>query len=90
MRYLTSVKPEIMWSFLFDWAANAEKFPGLCTPDDSYHGITYVDKFGKGAYITKATVQLMRDLGSIQAIQDLRMTSIMNWDRNIFPTAADQ
>ncbi len=50
----------------FDWMANADKFPGLCTPDDSYHGITYAEKFGKeGAYITKATAQLMRDLGSI-------------------------
>ncbi|MBO7401668.1 MAG: PLP-dependent transferase [Lachnospiraceae bacterium] len=50
----------------FDWMAHADKFPGLCTPDDSYHGITYAEKFGKeGAYITKATAQLMRDLGSI-------------------------
>ncbi|MCR5796644.1 MAG: PLP-dependent transferase [Eubacterium sp.] len=52
----------------FDWKAHAEKFPGLTTPDESYHGITYVDKFGlEGAYITKATAQLMRDLGAIQA-----------------------
>lgn len=50
----------------FDWTQN-DKFPGLTTPDDSYHGIVYTDTFGKGAYITKATVQLMRDLGSIQA-----------------------
>ena len=49
----------------FDWDAHAEKFPGLTTPDASYHGIIYTQKFGKGAYITKATVQLMRDLGSI-------------------------
>ena len=49
----------------FDWFAHADKFPGLTTPDDSYHGITYAEKFG--AYITKATAQLMRDLGSIQA-----------------------
>lgn len=50
----------------FDWLANAEKFPGLCKPDDSYHGIVYAEKFGKeGAFITKCTVQLMRDLGSI-------------------------
>ena len=50
----------------FDWMAHADKFPGLCTPDDSYHGITYAEKFGReGAFITKATVQLMRDLGSI-------------------------
>ncbi len=48
----------------FDWMAHAEKFPGLCTPDESYHGITYAERFGKeGAYITKATAQLMRDLG---------------------------
>ena len=52
----------------FDWMAHADKFPGLTTPDDSYHGITYAEKFGKeGAFITKATAQLMRDLGSIQA-----------------------
>ena len=50
----------------FDWMAHADKFPGLCTPDESYHGITYAEKFGKEkAYITKATAQLMRDLGSI-------------------------
>ncbi len=49
----------------FDWMAHADKFPGLCTPDDSYHGITYAEKFGKGAYITKATAQLMRDIGAI-------------------------
>lgn len=54
----------------FDWLAHAEKFPGLCTPDESYHGITYAEKFGKeGAFITKATVQLMRDLGSTQSPQ---------------------
>ncbi|MDP4178965.1 MAG: O-acetylhomoserine aminocarboxypropyltransferase/cysteine synthase [Bacillota bacterium] len=54
----------------FDWMAHAEKFPGLCTPDDSYHGITYAEKFGKeGAFIEKCTVQLMRDLGSIQSPQ---------------------
>ena len=47
----------------FDWMAHAEKFPGLCTPDDSYHGITYAEKFGKGAFITKCTAQLMRDFG---------------------------
>ena len=54
----------------FDWMAHKEKFPGLCTPDESYHGITYAERFGKGAYITKATAQLMRDLGSIQAPQN--------------------
>ena len=55
----------------FDWMAHADKFPGLTTPDDSYHGIVYADKFGKeGAFITKATSQLMRDLGSIQSPQN--------------------
>ena len=49
----------------FDWLAHADKFPGLTMPDESYHGITYAKKFGKAAYITKATAQLMRDLGSI-------------------------
>ena len=54
----------------FDWMAHADKFPGLCSPDESYHGITYATKFGKeGAFITKATVQIMRDLGSIQSPQ---------------------
>ena len=52
----------------FDWLANAQKFPGLCTPDESYHGVVYAKKFGKeGAFITKATVQLMRDFGSVQS-----------------------
>ena len=51
----------------FDWQAHAEKFPGLTTPDESYHGLTYTEHFGKLAYITKATSQLMRDLSSIQA-----------------------
>ena len=55
----------------FDWMLHADKFPGLCTPDESYHGIVYATQFGKGgAYITKATVQLMRDLGSIQSPQN--------------------
>ena len=55
----------------FDWMAHADKFPGLCTPDDSYHGITYAEKFGNaGAFITKATAQLMRDFGSIQSPQN--------------------
>ncbi len=55
----------------FDWKKHAEKFPGLCTPDDSYHGITYVEKFGlAGAFITKATAQLMRDFGSVQSPQN--------------------
>ena len=60
----------------FDWMAHAEKFPGLCTPDDSYHGITYAEKFGKAAYITKATAQLMRDLGSIQSPQNAFLLNI--------------
>ena len=55
----------------FDWLAHAEKFPGLCTPDDSYHGITYAERFGQGgAFITKCTAQLMRDFGSIQSPQN--------------------
>lgn len=54
----------------FDWLAQADKYPGLTTPDESYHGIVYVEKFGKLAYITKATSQLMRDLGSIQSPQN--------------------
>ncbi len=55
----------------FDWMKYADKFPGLCTPDDSYHGITYAEKFGKeGAFITKCTAQLMRDFGSIQSPQN--------------------
>ena len=55
----------------FDWLAHADKFPGLCTPDESYHGITYAEKFGKGgAFITKCTAQLMRDFGSIQSPQN--------------------
>ena len=55
----------------FDWMAHKEKFPGLCTPDDSYHGITYAEKFGlAGAFITKCTAQLMRDFGSIQSPQN--------------------
>ena len=54
----------------FDWNAYADKFPGLCTPDPTYHGITYTEKFGKLAYITKATSQLMRDFGAIQSPQN--------------------
>jgi O-acetylhomoserine (thiol)-lyase len=64
----TAVGGCIVDSGKFDWMAHADKFPGLTTPDESYHGITYAEKFGnEGAYITKATAQLMRDLGSIQA-----------------------
>ena len=54
----------------FDWFAHAEKFPGLCTPDESYHGLTYADAFGKMGYTTKLVAQLMRDLGSIPAPQN--------------------
>ena len=54
----------------FDWEAHADKFPGLTTPDETYHGIVYTEKFGKAAFITKATAQVMRDLGSIQAPQN--------------------
>ncbi len=60
----------------FDWSKYPEKFPGLCTPDDSYHGIIYAEKFGKAAYITKATVQLMRDLGSCQSPQNAFLLNI--------------
>ena len=54
----------------FDWEAHAERFPGLTTPDETYHGLVYTERFGKGAYITKATSQMMRDLGSIQSPQN--------------------
>ena len=60
----------------FDWNAHKDKFPGLTTPDDSYHGITYTERFGKGAYITKATAQLMRDLGSIQSPQNAFLLNV--------------
>lgn len=65
--HATSVGGAIVDSGNFDWDAHAEKFPGLTTPDESYHGLTYSKEFGKAAFITKATAQLMRDLGSIQA-----------------------
>ncbi|MDR2911791.1 MAG: O-acetylhomoserine aminocarboxypropyltransferase/cysteine synthase [Alistipes sp.] len=65
--HATAVGGAIVDSGNFDWAAHADNFPGLTTPDDSYHGLVYTTAFGQGAYITKATVQLMRDLGSIQA-----------------------
>ena len=61
----------------FDWMAHADKFPGLCTPDTSYHGIVYAERFGKeGAFITKATAQLMRDLGSIQSPQNSYLVNL--------------
>ena len=66
-----SVGGVIVDSGNFNWAAHADKFPGLTTPDESYHGVVYTERFGQGgAYITKATAQLMRDLGSIQAPQN--------------------
>ena len=60
----------------FDWMAHADKFPGLTTPDVTYHGIVYAEKFGKMAYIMKATAQLMRDLGSIQSPQNAFLLNI--------------
>ena len=61
----------------FDWMAHADKFPGLCTPDESYHGITYAERFGKeGAFITKATAQLMRDFGSMQSPMNAYMLNL--------------
>lgn len=60
----------------FDWTRYADKFPGLCTPDESYHGVVYTEKFGKAAYITKATSQLMRDLGSIQSPQNAFLLNV--------------
>lgn len=60
----------------FDWSARADKFPGLTQPDETYHGIVYTEKFGKGAYITKATAQLMRDLGSIQSPQNAFLLNV--------------
>ncbi len=68
--HATNVGGVIVDSGNFDWDAHADKFPGLTTPDESYHGLTYTKKFGKGAYITKATAQVMRDLGSIQSPQN--------------------
>lgn len=66
----TQVGGAVVDSGNFDWMASAEKFPGLCTPDESYHGLTYVKDFGKMGYITKAVAQIMRDLGSIPAPQN--------------------
>jgi O-acetylhomoserine (thiol)-lyase len=63
--HATSVGGVIVDSGNFDWSRYPDKYPGLCQPDESYHGIVYTEKFGKGAYITKAVTQLMRDLGSI-------------------------
>lgn len=66
----TTVGGVVVDSGNFDWMAHADKFPGLCTPDASYHGIVYAEKFGRAAYITKCVTHLMRDLGSIQAPQN--------------------
>ncbi len=60
----------------FDWTKYPDKFPGLCTPDESYHGVTYTERFGKAAYITKATTHLMRDLGSIQSPQNAFLLNV--------------
>lgn len=68
--HATAVGGAIVDSGNFDWSAHADKFPGLCQPDESYHGLTYTKAFGKMAYMTKATAQLMRDLGSIQSPQN--------------------
>ena len=68
--HATAVGGVIVDSGNFDWDAHADKFPGLTTPDESYHGLTYTKAFGKMAYMTKATAQLMRDLGSIQSPQN--------------------
>lgn len=66
----SAVGGAIVDSGKFDWTKYPEKFPGLCTPDDSYHGVTYTERFGLGgAYITKATAQLMRDFGAVQSPQ---------------------
>lgn len=73
--HATSVGGVIVDSGNFDWTQN-DKYPGLTTPDESYHGVTYVERFGKGAYITKAVVQLMRDLGSIPAPQNAFLVNL--------------
>lgn len=68
--HASSIGGAIVDSGNFDWLAHADKYPGLTTPDESYHGIIYAEKFGKAAYITKATSQLMRDFGAIQSPQN--------------------
>jgi len=68
--HASAVGGAIVDSGNFDWDAHSDTFPGLTEPDESYHGVTYTERFGKGAYITKATVQVMRDLGSTQAPQN--------------------
>ncbi len=74
--HATAVGGAIVDSGNFDWDAHADKFPGLTTPDESYHGLTYTTAFGKGAYITKATAQLMRDLGAIQSPQNAFLVNV--------------
>lgn len=74
--HATSVGGVIVDSGNFDWEKSADKFPGLTEPDDSYHGLTYTKAFGKGAYITKAVVQLMRDLGASQSPQNAFLTNV--------------
>lgn len=74
--HASSVGGAIVDSGNFDWDAYKDKFPGLTEPDPSYHGLTYTESFGKMAYITKATVQLMRDLGSIQSPQNSFLINI--------------
>jgi O-acetylhomoserine (thiol)-lyase len=74
--HATAVGGAIVDSGNFDWDAHAAKFPGLTTPDESYHGLTYTKAFGKGAYITKATAQLMRDLGAAQSPQNAFLVNV--------------
>ena len=74
--HATAVGGAIIDSGNFDWERYPDKFPGLTTPDESYHGLTYTKSFGKGAYITKATAQLMRDLGAIQSPQNAFLLNV--------------
>ena len=74
--HATAVGGCIVDSGNFDWEAHADKFPGLTTPDETYHGLVYAERFGKGAFITKATSQMMRDLGSIQSPQNAFLLNI--------------
>lgn len=74
--HATAVGGCIVDSGNFDWDAYADKFPGLTTPDETYHGLVYTERFGKGAFITKATAQMMRDLGSIQSPQNAFLLNV--------------
>ena len=75
--HASSIGGCIVDSGTFDWMAHADKFPGLCTPDESYHGITYATRFGKeGAFITKATAQLMRDFGAMASPQGAYLVNL--------------